>query len=114
MCVCVCVCVCVCALSVHECVGRSVYVICTVCGVLCGSTCVGRVCAVLEPVTLYFHMSDTRPSMSLKLNRTLICPYNIVEVILLVFMAPFKALDFISFPKRIANETTLLSTIAHH
>ena len=38
MCVCVCVCmyVCVCV-CVHEFVGRSVYVTCTVCGVLCGS-----------------------------------------------------------------------------
>ena len=49
MCVCVCVCVCVHVLSsVHECVGRSVYVTCTVCGVLCGSMCVGRVCAILS------------------------------------------------------------------
>ena len=51
LCVCVCMYVCVCVhvlSSVHECVGRSVYVTCTVCGVLCGSMCVGRVCAILS------------------------------------------------------------------
>ena len=42
LCVCVCVCVyvyvCVCVcVCVHEFVGRSAYVTCTVCGVLCGS-----------------------------------------------------------------------------
>ena len=39
--------------------GKEWYVTCTVCGVICGSMCVGRVYAILcvEPVTLHFRMS---------------------------------------------------------